>query len=99
MKRYLTPFLLGIALLLIFLSSIAVSRFTGEKLHENRRELLENTIRSYAVQCYALEGAYPETLQYLEEHYTLALDREHYVYHYKSIGSNMVPEIYVFEKE
>ncbi|MEI3405315.1 MAG: hypothetical protein V8Q79_01760 [Christensenellales bacterium] len=69
------------------------------KNHQDRQSLVENTIRNYAVQCYALEGFYPGTLQYLEDNYTLELNRKQYVYHYRFIGSNMMPEISVFEKE
>ena len=51
------------------------------------------------VQCYAIEGRYPPDLAYLEENYGLILDREHYVYHYRLEGSNLMPEIQVFEEK
>jgi hypothetical protein len=57
---------------------------------------LSNTIRRYAAQCYALEGSYPEDLAYLQTHYGLTLDATRYVYHFRNLGANMMPEIAVF---
>lgn len=87
---------------LLFLLLAAAFFLTGSlsrEMSQSRQQMLEDTIRNYAVQCYALEGAYPETLQYLEKHYTLELNRDQFVYHYRFVGSNMMPEISVFEKE
>lgn len=58
--------------------------------------LLNDTVRRQAVQCYALEGSYPQDLDYLKERYHLRYDEEHYIVHYKSLGSNLLPEISVF---
>ena len=60
---------------------------------------VEKTIKEYAVQCYALEGSYPESLDYLTENYTLSLDKKKFVYHYNYIGANMIPEITVFPND
>ena len=93
----------GIAIAVILILIVAAAVFyTGrlsEKVDQDHLQLLEETIRNYAVQCYALEGSYPEKIQYLEKNYTLDLNRDKYVYHYKFIGANMMPEIYVFKKE
>jgi len=58
--------------------------------------LLKDTVRREAVQCYALEGSYPQDLDYLKERYGLRYDTERYIVHYKSLGSNLLPEISVF---
>lgn len=62
-------------------------------------KITEQAVRRAAVQCYAIEGYYPPTIQYLKEHYGLILDTDRYVYHYRSIGSNLMPEIKVFPAE
>lgn len=56
----------------------------------------ENAIIRSAVQCYALEGQYPTGIKYLEDNYGLTLNRDKYVYHYESIGANMVPVVKVY---
>lgn len=58
--------------------------------------LLEDTVRREAVQCYALEGSYPQDLDYLKKRYGLRYNTERYIVHYKSLGSNLLPEISVF---
>lgn len=58
--------------------------------------MAEDTVRKYAIQCYALEGAYPEKIDYLADHYMLTLNKDEYVYYYNFIGANMMPEITVF---
>lgn len=58
-------------------------------------EGLENAVRQSAVHCYALEGFYPDNLEYLEEHYGLVYDREKYIVSYETIGSNLMPDVTV----
>jgi hypothetical protein len=55
----------------------------------------EAIVRATA-QCYSLEGRYPPDLDYLEQNYGLALDHDKYVYHYQTIGENMMPRIDLF---
>ena len=62
-------------------------------------KMAEDTVRKYAVQCYALEGAYPEKIDYLVDNYMLTLNKDEYVYHYVFIGANLVPDITVFPIE
>jgi hypothetical protein len=65
---------------------------------DRERQIAEDAIVKASVQCYALESQFPTGLAYLEENYGLSLDHDKYVYHYRSIGSNMMPEIKVFPK-
>ncbi|MGI6579184.1 MAG: hypothetical protein ACOX3H_02895 [Saccharofermentanales bacterium] len=61
--------------------------------------LLKDAVRREAVQCYALEGSYPQDLAYLQERYGLRYDADRYVVHYKFLGGNLLPEISVFYLE
>jgi len=56
----------------------------------------ERAIIKASVQAYALEGRYPTGITYLEENYGLTLNRNKYVYHYESIGANMIPIVMVY---
>ncbi len=62
------------------------------------KQQLEQALRRAAVACYAAEGAYPPTLQYLTEHYGIQIDNERYQVFYQVYGENMMPEITVLEK-
>lgn len=60
--------------------------------------LTEQAIRKAVLQCYAIEGMYPAELDYLIEHYNLKLDQEKYWISYDCFASNIMPEIFVFER-
>ena len=61
-------------------------------------QVMEANIRKAAISCYAIEGGYPDNLEYLEKHYGLQLDKKKYVIEYDVIGSNVMPWIAVAEK-
>lgn len=65
---------------------------------QERLKAAQQSVTRATVQCYAIEGRYPPDLSYLEKNYGLILDREHYIYHYRLEGSNLMPEIQVFEE-
>lgn len=52
-------------------------------------EALERAV----MQCYALEGAYPPSLQYLADNYGLIVDQNKYVYQYEPVAGNIHPII------
>ena len=101
-KREKKPVLAGIlmplaaiALLLCFLSGIAnVTR--GHSAEDKQR--LEDVLRRAAVACYAAEGRYPESLEYLVEHYGVQIDSRHFIVSYMPIAENLMPDITVLEK-
>ena len=65
---------------------------------EEGRQQLENSIRRAAVACYAAEGIYPPTLDYLTEHYGVQIDKAHYQVFYEIFADNLMPDITVLEK-
>ncbi len=58
-------------------------------------QFVYDAVHNAALTCYAVEGAYPQDLEYLREHYGLAYDRERYYVTYSAFASNQMPEIYV----
>jgi hypothetical protein len=70
----------------------------AEKTVSDRVEVIENSIKKAAVQCYALEGGYPPGIEYLQKHYGLLVDESKYFYHYEAFASNIIPIIKVFRK-
>lgn len=83
--------------LVIAFAALALGGVSDKEEAEQRR-ILENAVRRSAMQCYALEGAYPESLDALVEKYGLAIDRERFIVHYEYIGGNLLPEISVFAR-
>lgn len=61
------------------------------------RTQLETALRRAAVACYAAEGSYPPSLDYLTEHYGVQIGKD-YVVFYEVFASNLMPDITVLEK-
>ncbi|MDD3251527.1 MAG: hypothetical protein PHV18_03100 [Lachnospiraceae bacterium] len=60
---------------------------------------LQAAMTRASVQCYAIEGRYPPSAQYLEEEYGVSIDRDHYAVFYHGFASNIMPEITVVPLE
>ncbi|BDF66679.1 hypothetical protein CE91St43_06510 [Oscillospiraceae bacterium] len=63
------------------------------------RELIEKAVRRSAVQCYAIEGAYPVSLEDLEERYGLRVDQERWMVDYRYVADNLSPDITVIQRQ
>lgn len=48
-----------------------------------------------AAQCCAVEGSYPSTLSYLEDHYGLTVNHADYAVTYEAFASNVTPSVVV----
>jgi hypothetical protein len=66
---------------------------------DRAREQLEQAVRRAAVTCYADEGIYPPTLDYLQEHYGLQVDTRRFTVDYQVFAENLMPDITVLENE
>ena len=66
---------------------------------EKEMENIENAVVQSAVFCYGTEGAYPESLAYLREHYGLQYDEDKYIVDYEIVGKNIRPQVRVFRLE
>ena len=86
-------FLVFLACILYGFSDVSTSA------KEQQLEIAQKAVERAAIQCYAIEGRYPPDLSYLESHYGIILDTGHFLYHYERFGSNLMPEIKVFELE
>lgn len=92
---YLLPLLGFIALFILFYRGItSVSDTTAAK----QMESLENALNRSITQCYAVEGAYPPSLEYIKEHYGLIYDEELFYVDYQPIGSNIMPDVTIMLK-
>lgn len=86
---------IAVVVVAVFLIYVGLGNL-GNTQEEKQIEIARDAIIKAAVQCYALESQYPSSLGYLVDNYGLTIDESKYVYHYRTIGSNMVPEIQIF---
>lgn len=70
-----------------------INKLSGEE----ERALVEQAVRTAALTCYAVEGAYPANIEYLKENYGLYYDEAVYIVRYSAFASNIFPDIYVME--
>ncbi|MBQ9979725.1 MAG: hypothetical protein IJP23_01510 [Oscillospiraceae bacterium] len=99
-KRAARPVWIVIAAVLIlavvmwFLA--AVGNIGGGSEEESRLHL-ESALRRAAVACYAAEGVYPPSVEYITEHYGVQINSERYTVFYEVFAENLMPEITVTE--
>jgi len=98
-KGFIRAVAIILALALAAICFFAAVSSLDEGQGEEGRQQLENALRRAALACYAAEGVYPPTLDYLAEHYGVQIDNERYAVFYEVFASNLMPEITVLEKE
>ncbi len=60
---------------------------------------LQQAILRSAVHCYAMKGRYPESLDYIKEHYGINWDADKYLVDYEITGANLMPDVTIFPIE
>lgn len=65
---------------------------------EKQSDILKNAITRATATCYAVEGRYPENLQYLIDHYGVVVDSDTFIVSYEVFADNLMPDIRVIEK-
>jgi len=79
-------------------AAIAALIFSEPQSSDTQAARLETIIKKAAVQCYALEGAYPQDVYYLRN-YGVIFDAARFYFHYELNGiSNYMPDIYVIPR-
>lgn len=66
-----------------------------ETVQREQQELLQEAINQAVVNCYALEGRYPESMQYLIENYGIQVDFDKYAVSYEIFAENIKPHVKV----
>ena len=98
-KGYVTSVAIFGVVMGIFLNGILS---VSSRMNQEGTETLRSAIARACVQCYAIEGRYPPSVQYLEENYGIRIDRNRFHVFYEGFASNIMPDITVIsvsEKE
>jgi hypothetical protein len=86
--------LVAVVLLLVLAGIHSVALQSGiEEIN-----VAKNSIKRAVVQCYAIEGAYPTDIFYLEKNYGLQINRDKYFIYYEAYAENMFPDVVVILK-
>lgn len=92
MLGYLRSFIIFMAVIVVF-SFLAVS--INNRTASEGEKALRQAIQKASVQCYAVEGRYPSSVEYLEKNYGIQIDYDRYAVFYEGFASNIMPDITV----
>ena len=83
-----------ILVIVAFLFGISFIASTSSR---DQKQILTDAVNKDIIHCYAVEGYYPPSLGYIEEHYGLTYDRTKYMVDYVPIGDNIMPSVTIVE--
>ena len=88
-------FAAGLILVLAVIFTAVCLPVFKEDIRETGRAAVREAVLRSAVECYALEGAYPESLDYLEQHYGLTVNKKDYIVTYEVFANKQLPTVKV----
>ena len=102
-KKKKRRFSFGPLLSILFFAGIMLIFWYGlgtvsETSESERLRTATQAVYRAAAHCYAVEGAYPPNVKYLEERYGLSVDRGKYMVDYRCFASNLMPDITVLAR-
>lgn len=99
-KKAVAGYLLSVISFAIVVGLFTASvMFFSDKADREGTATLKKAITRASVECYAIEGRYPPSVEYLTENYGIQIDGERYHVFYSGFASNIMPEITVMEAE
>ena len=68
---------------------------SADHISQESASAIRSAIQNSALQCYCVEGAYPETLDYLVENYGLRVNTKNFYIRYEVYATNQPPQIII----
>lgn len=96
-KKRKTGFLLPVLLLVMVAILVSLPR-VGRQIREDSRDAIRDAVVRSAMECYVVEGVYPQSLEHLEQHYGLRLNHRDFIVSYEVFASNQPPSVQVMLK-
>lgn len=90
--------LAAVAVLLVLFAATRLYGLVSRDMDEQAAAALRQAVVDAAVQCYAVEGKYPESLDVLEQEYGVQINHARFIVTYDVFASNQLPDITVLEK-
>ncbi len=98
-KKIQVERIITVVFVLLFLCIVySISQIQGVQNQQTYKELKDAISRS-CVHEYANTGAYPESLEDIQETYGIHIDNDKYMVHYEIFASNIMPKITVIERK
>lgn len=81
----------------LFVFSSGVEQLSQKTVTEQKKSM-EDAIWRGITQCYAIEGRYPQNLEYLKREYGVQYDSDKFFVDYQVLGENIMPDVTIIEK-
>ena len=94
--------LIAVLIIVIIVAAVCLTvwiRHSAADESSERIRSIRDTINERTLQCYVIEGAYPESLEYLEENYGLTVNRQEYKIVYTPYAENLPPDVQVISRD
>lgn len=98
MRRGKKDIAAGIAFVALIVGFILLVNSITTTSDLKETEMVYDAVKNAALTCYAAEGTYPDSLQYLRDHYKLAYNQDRFIVEYDAFASNLMPAITVWER-
>jgi len=92
-SRYLFIFIYAIIIIL----AVYFFNKIGNKNISYEKDSLKSALQRDIATCYAIEGFYPPSLEYIEENYGLVYDEDIFYIDYSAYSSNMYPDVTIID--
>lgn len=92
---YIVPLVIFAAMMAWFLLAM---RNADSSAKQKELSALKSNVENGITMCYAVEGAYPESVEYLTENYGLVYDKDKYIIDYSRFADNIRPSVNVLER-
>lgn len=95
-RSYLRGFFITVlAFALVLVIVLFAVESVSSRSDKSRLDMVGDAVRNAALTCYAVEGRYPQSVDYLRDNYGLNYDTGRYIVRYEGFASNIMPEIRV----
>ncbi len=68
----------------------------SKEMSSSNVDAVSQAIENAVITCYAIEGSYPESIEYIEKHYGVVIDYDRFYVDYSIIAGNVKPAVAVY---
>ena len=99
-QRFLSRGIILSALLfaVLAIAMLSLVNETASRADAQQEQLLADSIRYASISCYAIEGRYPPSLQYITSNYGVVINEDRFVVFYDIYADNRAPSVSVVGK-
>lgn len=87
-----------IFIIIFFVCLFFIFQWNKKYVDKQEINLIQQSVKKAVINCYAIEGVYPQDLEYIEKNYGVNIDYDKYVVDYQIFAPNVLPTIEVAPK-